>query len=257
MNELEEALRVIARRAESGSVPGTELARLALEVELARSRLSSDTSDALAARIELATMVGADTPPERLDGSLEAQTPPPSIVERALAEHPAVLEAREAEEAARSASGAADLAWIPDITLSAGVDFEGAGNLRTGYVAGVSIDLPFGDNGQGLRAGARARRELADAIERSLRASIAARVRGAHAPIEAALAELGRFEAATSESAALLQRGTRAAYTEGRVSLYELLDAQRAAYEVAARRVELALEAKCAEVVLRATAGEI
>lgn len=253
LTDLEEALRVLARRAESGAIPGTELARLTLEVELARSRVASDRSEAAAARIELAAAIGAERAPGALEGTLATAELAAVDVEA----HAAVQRARDAERAAEDARGAAELAWIPDVTLTGGVDLETDPNLRGGYVVGLRIELPFGSNGQGQRAEARARAALSAALAESLAAALRARIDSSRARLEAARAELARFDAASSESAQILVRGTRASYGEGRATLYELLDAQRAAYEVSVRRLELALEAKRAEVMLRATAGEL
>jgi cobalt-zinc-cadmium efflux system outer membrane protein len=255
---LAEGARVLARRQAAGTIAGVDRVRVDLETELARSRVASERAEARASERVLASMLGLDEV-HGLRGDLETRAPAALelILERALASHPALEASERARAAADDASGAADLAWLPDVVLSAGIDHEQERTLSAGYIVGVTLELPFFTNGQGLRARARAQRAIADARADAVLSRIRAQIGAAHAQLVASRRELSRFEDATAEGAELLLRSSLASYLEGQAPIYELLDAQRTVNQIELRRVELAFAAKRAEVLLRIAAGEL
>lgn len=272
---LDEAARVLGRRHEQGTASGYELSRLELEAELARSELRQAEAGAQAARVELALMLGIDPAELTLGGSLAVAAPGPAAPEPApspvgsgaprrahassdtLPETPwsrllatSVAEARAARDHARRA-------WIPELSVSGGLRRVDAGETRYGYVAGVALGLPLFSRGRDARAEARARERLV--LAHAHAAELAARRALARAETELAraLGELGSFDEATRERLERLSRAAESGYREGERSLVELIDAQRARTAVALRRLELELEAKRAEVALRAARGEL
>lgn len=285
---LDEAARVLARRHEQGTASGYERTRLELEAELARSELRQAEARALAARAELALMLGLDADRLTLAGSLalgadsvsgadstsgadsvsgangapdvdsvsgavaaaqpDVSTDDPSSRPSSRLLARSVAQAREAREHAGRA-------WIPAVSVSGGVRIAGPGETRYGYVAGVALDLPLFGRGQDARARAHAAERRAQA--RAHAADLLVRRELLRARRELALAqdELGRFGAATHDRLELLVRAAESGYREGQRSLIELMDAQDARTAVALRRLELELVARRAEVALRAAQG--
>jgi cobalt-zinc-cadmium efflux system outer membrane protein len=122
---------------------------------------------------------------------------------------------------------------------------------------GVRVDLPLFDRGQGEQAEARAALSSLDEYGDALRLSVRAALTAARARLEGTMAERARFDEATRDAAELLSRAASAGYQGGERSLLELLDARRAALEVAERRLALDLAVRLADVELRRLTGPL
>lgn len=256
---LDEAARVLTRRQAAGEASGYERARLALEAELARSRLEATIAERSVSARELAALVGADGPADRLVGDFEVAAPPPidALVARARSEHPLLRSLEARAELARRAHGAAGTAWVPRFELFGGYNVQAGPQVGRGYAVGVVLDLPVFDRGQAARAEADATLSALGDEERALRSSLRAAVGAAHDRLDAALKERQRFSAATDEDTEVLLRAVRTGYRGGERSLVELLDARRAVLAVAERRLSLALAARLADVELRRVTGTL
>lgn len=254
VRSIEEAARILARREEAGAASGYDRTRLELEAELATSTLADARARLESSRALLRAML---LPLERalpaLRGELEPGAPPAvaNAADRAR-RRSAIARARDALRAANDAEGSASSAWIPELSLTGGLRIEGTDETRYGYVAGVTLDLPVFSGAAGLPAIARARagvaRARAESLEREARRDIAV----AHARLVAAREELARFRAAVAERLELLRRGSQTAYREGTRPLADLLDAQHVENRIHEREIELAAEARRADVELRA-----
>ena len=126
-----------------------------------------------------------------------------------------------------------------------------------GYVAGLSVEMPFFSHGQELSS-------VAGATHAAMQERIAARVRAAQADARGASLrlttsreELARLETAMAPRLQRLESGALASYREGASGLTELLDAQRTRTAVERRLLELRLNAKYAELALRAARGKL
>jgi hypothetical protein len=75
--------------------------------------------------------------------------------------------------------------------------------------------------------------------------------------LERARLERARFEQATRERISSLERAADSAYREGRQTIIELLDAQRMRTAIEERGLALRLQAKRAELDLRAAGDEL
>ncbi len=248
---LEKGAAVLARRHEEGTASGYERARVDLELELSRSALREAEAAAAAQRARLAALLGLVAEPQ-LRGALA----PAATRGSATAPESARLDALAGEQA-RSAGREAESAWLPTVELHAGVKLADGASTEAGYVAGLALDLPLFDHGQGLRARSGARAALADA--RAQEATRARELAIAHATgeLHRAQRELGALKAGTGALLERLQRAARTGYVEGRRSVVELLDAQRAQTRVARRRLLLQHAARRAELALRDARGEL
>lgn len=252
--ELDAAAKIMARRHEEGTASGYDRARLELDTELARSEVEQARGTARALRATLAALLALPAETLALQGDLTTQEPE----QRQRGPAPRALEElRSAEAAAAEAPSAAGLAWFPALSLTGGYSISAEETeTRTGYVAGVSLSLPIFSRGQGARAEARARRELAraevQAEERALRASEAR----AREELVTARREIARFGAAARRRLELLERAVQSGYREGDRSLLERVEAERVRADVERRLLELELAAKLSELELRAARGE-
>lgn len=246
---LAEALRVMESRRAAGEVSGYETARLSIGVELARSQAAQARVEADAARARLAALFGAD-PPDALEGELAPPPPPPLAALLGAAETRADLRAlARADEAGQRARASAAYAWIPRLSIEGGYNRQDGPVVGHGYALGASAEIPLFDHGQAERQAAEASAALAE-----LRDTAASRVDSligmSHARLTALLAERARFEAETAPQVERLARAATSGYRGGERTVVELLDARRAATDVAERRIALALAARLAEIAL-------
>ena len=256
---LDEASRVLASRQAAGEAAGYDTARLALASELARSRLRGVEID-LAETLEgLAALLGEPVSASALSGDFEVAQPETvdALVARAEREHPLLETLDTRRTTARRARDAAATAWIPELAVVAGYNRQDGPRVGHGYAVGLQVDIPLFDRGQGKVAEADAVLASSGAYADALRASIRARVRGAHARLEGLLLERDRLARATGDTRELLLRAARAGFRGGERSLVELLDAHRAARDVTERLLALDLAVRLADIHLRRTTGAL
>lgn len=278
---LDEAARVLGRRHAEGTSSGYESTRLELEAELARSELRQAEARAAAARAELALVLGLEPAPgqaqTQAQGQVQAQGAgqgqaqghgaglvlagslairDPGAFAGAPPERRSSSLLRASAARARDAGDAARWAWVPLVSLSAGLRMAEAGETRYGYVAGVSFDLPLFSRGQDVRAEAGAAERLALARAAAAERTATRAELAAEQALALAQGELARFEQATGDRLQTLERAAESGYREGLRSIVELVDAQRARTSVELRQLELAIAAKRAEIELRAARGE-
>jgi cobalt-zinc-cadmium efflux system outer membrane protein len=258
---LAEADRVMTRREAEGTVSGYERARLAIAAELARSRVAEARTHERLARARLGVIVDptAGEPPA-VAGDLDTVAPEDrtNAIERALRRRRELAEAGRTLRLASAATDRAATAWLPVVTVIGGWNAERAGDTDdSGFVAGVEVEVPVFARGQDVRGESAAAARAARVRLHGLRARIASEVGIADARLVAARAERARLQAAVAPHLEALARATAAGYREGERTLLELVDAQAALAEVEERQLDLALEAKRAEVALRIATGEL
>ena len=145
---------------------------------------------------------------------------------------------------------------MPELALTAGVQRHDAARTRYGYIAGVSLTLPLFDHGRDVAAEATARAALFSAEAAWATREARLEALQAAARLGAAQAELQRFTSASSERVEIIERAAASAYRDGRLTVVELVDAQRARTDVERRVLALQRMAREAELVLRAARGE-
>lgn len=262
MRQLEEALRVVARRERAGDVSAYDRRRVERELRNAESSVAMESAALEAAWVRFAPLVGVEPDGEEgwpaLVGALLPETHPPSLDDLvAIVTTRADLQAKEKEaQAAELQARAADRAWIPPLTLGAGpkiVDADGARDA--GFVFTVSIPLPVFQRGQAERIRATAEAQAARANLSLRRAKALARLRGAWRNATR-LADAARlFASHMEEVSARLIRSAEAAYRGGEIGVLELVDAYRTGLDDRLRHLELELEARRARIELDVAAG--
>ncbi len=256
---LDEVSRVLASRQAAGEASGYERARLALEAELGRSQLAQASSELAITLEQLAALLGEADGSRQVRGDFEVAPPPPvdALLARARQNHPLLRSLETRLDLAQRARNASSTAWIPQFEIFGGYNHQGGAQEGHGYDVGLSLDLPFFDRGQGERAESEAALSSLETYGQAFRAAMRADISAARARLEAALAERERFAGATHADSEVLVRAARTGYSGGERSLVELLDARRAALQVAERKLKLDLAVRLADVALRQAVGAL
>lgn len=257
VTDLDEAARVLQRRAEAGAISGYESTRLALASELGRSRLAEARGQLVSVQTRLAMLLGMRPDSIRVSTTIALMTldDAATLARRSAATQEAVRQARASHQLAADAEESADWAWLPDLEVAGGMKHVTDQGGGYGYVLGVAVSVPLFDHGQQLRAEAKARRTLYSAREQALTRNIDVEVQSALAMFRSARQELERFETRTSGQVEALLKAAQSGYREGERTVVELLDAERAQSEVLEQQLGLLGSAKRAETRLRAAAG--
>lgn len=253
-DELAAAVQTIRTRSARGDAAGYDLDRLELELGSFDDLIADAEAELTAARGTLARLVGE---PEGLfDAATDLDLPsPPGAVERLAASgstqrgdyQAATLRGRQAEREAASASRS----WVPDLVLTGGLKTADLGTeTATGYVVGVSLDIPLFQRGQGDRARALAEQRHWQATATEIQRQIASGVRTAHAVLTRRIAQASDYRDRQIPRAEALLRAAQSAYREGERPIFELVDAHRAARDIRLRELELRWQARRAEVDL-------
>lgn len=246
---LTEAALVVQRRKQEGKASGHDEARIEIEVALTASALRQSRTDVSRLRTELAQLLGLDPSTATFTGDLK-----PTSVDGGVRRSLDLL--RQATGQLASAEDDSGRAWIPTLSVSAGLRVGDADVTRFGYVAGISVDVPVFERAQGLKAQAEARTRLAAAeADAAARAALIESTR-ARTLVATTRAELDEFDRATSDRIDRLERAAESGYREGQRSVLELLDVRRTRTTIDTRRLDLELAVKRAEVALRAANGE-
>lgn len=251
MAKLVDAVQIVKRQKEEGKVSGYDQIRIEIELEVRQSEQRQTSLRISQMKRELASLLGVEDAKASFTGSLDIvvasqqDTKPPSSLSflRMAATH--------AAQARRSATKR----WLPTLQLSAGPRIGIGDDTRFGYVAGISVELPFYSKNESLQARARAQVSLTEARIKQDEVVRKRQHLQAEEIMKAANAEAKRFEEATSSRVDRLERAAASRYREGQ-SIIELLDAQRTRGQIGNRRLQLRLTAKEAEVSLRAARGE-
>jgi cobalt-zinc-cadmium efflux system outer membrane protein len=250
----------IAAREKAGDAAGYDHLRVSIEAGMVEDLLRGAALDERKRKAAVLSLLppGAGEPPT-LQGPLEVERPLPSreAVLAALETRPDVraweLEARSAELARQAAARG----WIPEPTLSGGVQLLDVGQpgAGTGYVVGLALPLPFFQRRQGEAARAEARRELAEAQRAALLHTARTRLAALHDEVTGRRERLALHRSSVLARTEELRRIAGIAYRGGGADLLVLMDAERASREARLAAVELAVSAVEAEADLLLVAG--
>jgi cobalt-zinc-cadmium efflux system outer membrane protein len=244
------AVDIVAKRAKAGEASGYDQQRLQLELGAYDDAIDSANIDLSTAQRRLATIAGH---PGRVNaaGTLALGSPGPIELGNVLAQRGDYRAARRRIAAANAASVAADRLKIPSFELNAGAMSTDVGTEQAyGFVAGLSLNLPIFNRGQGERARARADRRAAIADMKLIERDVPQAIRGAHEVWSSRVAQAKAFQTTQLGRIDQLLRSAETAYREGNGTIVELLDAYRAAREARLRELELRRDASLAELDL-------
>lgn len=254
-----DALAAAGARVREGAASPVE--RLRAESALALTQAEHARSAAEVAAADRALALHWAAPEADFDSLALPQPSTPLPADSAawfasLAAHPEVAAAAARVRAAQAGALAARAAGTADVDASVG-----ARHLResegTGFVAGVSLPLPFGNRQQGARAAAGADASRAQLEQSAAQARLASELRSAIERWRAASAALRplaeRVLPAADEALALVRAGYRA----GRWGYADLADASRAALDARRAWLDATGEAWRAKAdVMRLTGGD-
>jgi cobalt-zinc-cadmium efflux system outer membrane protein len=164
-----------------------------------------------------------------------------------------VIEARERLEAARATLRLEKALRAPEPSLTAG--YKRTGGLDTA-LAGIAFPLPLFDTNSTGVARAEAEIRAAEALLRAAELDAAA---GTAALVRAARTFAPRAEAAATDllGAALGARGAaRASFREGVSEVLPLVDAERVTAEAVRETLDLAVDARLANLAARLALGQ-
>lgn len=246
----ERTVEASQRRVEAAKSPHAEMDRARIALDRYRLDEQAAVADLDSARKQLAAMWGASQPviDGRAFGEVRAElfalprTGDFAALAGRLAGNPDFL--RFASEA-RLRDAELRLATTlrrPDLTLSGGLRrFEETGDH--GFVASLSLPLFSGRRAGGFVAEAEAERARVDAQRRAAEVRAEATLYALHRQLARAVAEARTLGDDIRPRAAEALKETEYAYTRGRYSYLELVDAQREYLSVQAALIEAAASA--------------
>lgn len=246
----ERTVEASQRRVEAAKSPHAELDRARIALDRYRLDEQAATADLDSARKQLAAMWGAPQPV--IDGRMFAGVRAElfalpvagdfDALAGRLATNPDFL--RYASDA-RLRDAELRLATTlrrPDLTVSGGLRrFEASGDEV--FVVSLSLPMFSGRRAEGYIAEAQANRERVDAQRRAAEVRAQATLYELHRQLTRAVAEAGTLADDIRPRAAEALQETEYAYTRGRYSYLELVDAQREYLSVQAALIEAAASA--------------
>lgn len=235
-----------------------EADRLAHQAALAESRAIRDRQ-ALAAVLGLSadsmpllpSVLAADALPELRAADALTALGDDALLARARAGRDELRAAAVAREEASLRQGVERGAVLGDWQLQGGSKLTGG--FMTGQV-GLAVPLPFFNRNAGARERAQGAVRDADAVWRSTMLTVHGEVLAAAAQLRRLLA-LGERMATTPADGETIAESARIAYTEGHMTLLELLDAQRAAADARTTALQYRADLLLARLALARAIG--
>lgn len=220
------------KRVEAGEAAKFERVKAEVELQRATNEVGRARSRVAQARAALAATVGGgvegdfavsgEFPEGRAESSLE------SLLEGAVRRHP-MLQAHERIRVRRAALlDQVNASRMPDVSLFGGFDRE---IDRESYRVGLSIPLPLWSQRQGEIAEATAAARRAEAEARQARLELTSGLTQAYEQYRIARGQLDLFRKGFLRQAQEAVEIARKSYQVGEISLLELLDAQRVAFQ--------------------------
>ncbi len=247
---------VAQTRVDAGADSPTALNAAKIRVAEARRKTLAAEADTVAARVELAAVVGM--PPSRPlipKGALPSVADIPGVdklVARAAKERPDLLaSSRRTKAAAHGESLARAQAW-PDLSLGATYSFEEQDSVILGTV-GLWLPTLNRNRGRRQRAGATTKRRRAEATALELRAE--AEIRASSARLIAASKAASVYDAGVLRAQNENLRLLREQYSEGKVTYVELVLLQRELLEAQLGYVQARLDVARARAAVESAAG--
>ena len=253
--ELDRANQIVNARVHAGAAPQYDASRIAVAVAQARAALADAHADIVQSRGALDVAVGpgaaqltglpdldlfAVATPEALDAlqTLTAQS------------RPDLVAAQQRAQAAEAQVVVARRVVLPGFSVRGGMYF-GTTPGEFGGTVSVGVPLPFVDRGQGSISAAVAHAEAARATVDALALQAGQRVRSAHEETLRRRETLRQYmETGVTRSHGMAQEA-EAGYRAGKLSVLELVDAYVAKRDARLRAIELATDARLAELRLR------
>lgn len=227
-----------------------DLARADVDLQRAEARVTA------AGRTLVATAAIPELDPETVVGDVDAAIRVPAwqdVIAQVPSAHPLVAIAQREEEAARLHVAEARAERVPDIEL----ELEGGTNEDGESVVGlgVGIPLPINDSGRAKVAVAEARSRRASSASHVARNEVARRLASLHQAVVAAQERVRRYETDVLPPARRALEQTRSGHQQGKLTYFEVLDAQRTLNEATTAHAEAQADLLEAAVELETYTG--
>lgn len=255
--ELDRLKAIVTGRAESGAASRYEVVRMDVEAADLRARTEQVRAETLDLSGQIGTTLSLPGWKPRAEGMLQplgVSVDLAALKQQAEAMNPAVNAARRQEEAAEAGIEKAKRERWPTPVISVGNVWTNNPYGLASF-AGLSVEVPIFDYGQGPIARAKAEKRTATFERQALLYAILAELERAAGVLLTNRENLVRFERDVAGRLPQLKEMAEDAYRFGKGSLLELLDATRSRTEIALRRVELTESLVLAEIDALAAAG--
>jgi cobalt-zinc-cadmium efflux system outer membrane protein len=243
----EDFLKTARKRHEAGAASEMEVLRAEMELEEKAGEKTAAGKRLEAARNRLARLSGV---PDigKTEGDF-FQTLEVSDVFSLKSSHPVLQRFQTLEKQADAEFLREKLAWLPDVTLSAGARYEEDGNVHT-YLVGAAFPLPLFNRGQAGRAAALFRAETARAETELVRRELELELAELIAEFETASAEALRVREQRLPKAERAAELCREGYSSGRYGWMEMIEMQQLLEETRVQNAEAQREAWMAHIEL-------
>lgn len=248
---------LLQRRVEAGASPPAEVARAQIAADLVRADRERARTALAIARLELAALMGQDSPAfPQVAGDLSITGRPPSfqVVRRALDGNPQLVRFT-ALRAQRDAELLLErLKPVPD--LRAGVAWRHFRETDDNAVRlGISVPLPVWDRNLGNIHAARETRAKVEAELAVARATLLLTLGRAYENLAGAAREIEILRQSALPNVKRAVESMESGYSQGRFTLLELLDVQSSAAQAALREAEALLNYHVALATIEGLTG--
>ncbi|GMQ81110.1 MAG: TolC family protein [Rhodothermia bacterium] len=233
--------KTVSARVNAGKVSPLEKTRAQIILSSARIENELAVKDLLAKRVQLSATWGSPTALfDRVVGDYYLVTRPPrlDVIYALVDRNPEIV--RWADEMAlrHSVIALEKARGIPDPVL-----FAGPRRIRelgeTALTAGISIPLPFFDRNQGAIREAKYRLRVTEALQRATEVGTRRRLSDAFQSLDAAYTEIELLSADILPAARENFTGVQIGYTNGKIDLLSVLDAQRTLFETTNQYIDV------------------
>jgi cobalt-zinc-cadmium efflux system outer membrane protein len=250
---------LVQARYEAGDV--AQLDVLQAEVEVARSAADYETiaQGQRAADVALAALLNRKIEePLSLTGTVD-EVPPATTLEtvtnEAMQSSADLLKTAQDLNTEKSRLQLAQAQRIPNLDLSAGIDFNSPPDFREGARGGVGISLPIFYHGQGEIALSNSRIELLRLTLASQRLNVAAQVASSYFDYEAKAHQAEQYRDKIVPQTLKMEEMAEESYQAGKTNVLTLLDAQRRLNDVQKAYIDAVLAAQTSFAALEEAVG--
>jgi cobalt-zinc-cadmium efflux system outer membrane protein len=239
--EIERVVAIVSGRLDSGAASRYDLTRVEVELAGVNARLADARSEMAEKSAGLATLLGA---PGWRPGAIGTPVPAglsPNPVEwrdSMISRNPQIVAARREEDAAQAALKRSERERWPVPVLSLGRTWTGDPFGAANFV-GLSTEIPLSDAWRGLMAKAAADLRAAQRRREAIESEADVELRRLIDALAQRRAALERFRRNVGERIPALKQMAEDAYSLGRGSLLELIDAARSRLDARLTEVDL------------------
>ena len=228
-------LKSVSRRVAEAASPLIQQSKAEVTLATAAFNVEQARQEALAARTQLATLLGRSNLTETLDASAFFEVKPTQRVDtEAIERTPDILRLRLMEDHAVALLDIEKAGAIPDPTINAGVSrLQQTGDQA--FVVGLSIPLPVMNSNRGNIAAAQAQVTRTASDQQAARLELLRRYNIAMSAQQTAYRKVTSYSTTVLPAAEKAFKLARQGYGAGKFQYLEVLDAQRTVFDARAQ----------------------